>query len=156
MSDTTEHAARAHEIIDAHMHLEGPMLPILHAIQAEFGYVPQDMLPIIAERLNISRAEAHGVKSFYHDFRDAPAGKHVIKVCRAEACQAMGANHVADQIRARLGVDWGETTADGGITLEPVYCLGLCASGPAAMVNGQLEGRVTADRLDEILSEVGA
>lgn len=141
------------EILEAHRGIEGPLLPILHAVQAAFGHVPQEALPVIAQDQNISRAEAHGVMSFYHDFREEKAGRHVLKLCRAEACQAQGADALADHARARLGLDWHETTADGAVTLEPVFCLGLCACGPAAMVDGKLVGRVDAARLDRILEE---
>jgi formate dehydrogenase subunit gamma len=133
------------DILAAHSHLEGPLLPILHAVQAAFGHVPQDTLPVIARHLNISRAEVHGVVSFYHDFREAPAARHVVKICRAEACQAMGANRLADQAKAAIGCDFHETTGD--VTLEPIFCLGLCACGPAAMVDGQLIGRATVDAI---------
>ncbi|TMV77719.1 formate dehydrogenase subunit gamma [Thioclava sp. BHET1] len=147
---------RTDEIVSDHATLEGPLLPILHAIQAEFGFVPQDALPRIAEKLNISRAEVHGVMSFYHDFRKEPAGRHVVKICRAEACQSMGAAALADHAKARLGVDFHHTTENGNVTLEEVFCLGLCACGPSAMVDGKLVGRLTADRLDAILAEMGA
>ena len=149
-------AARTRAIVADHAALEGPLLPVLHAVQHAYGHVPREALPVIAEALNISRAEVHGVMSFYHDFRDAPAGRHVVKLCRAEACQAMGADAVADAARARLGVDWHGTTADGAVTLEPVFCLGLCACAPAALVDGRVVGRVDAARLDSILDEVGA
>ena len=143
-------------LIDGLTHLEGPLLPILHALQDNFGMIPPAAVPLIAETLNISTAEVHGVTSFYHDFRDAPAGRHVVKICRAEACQAMGANALADHALARLGVEWHGTTANGAITIEPVYCLGLCACGPAAMVDGQLIGRVDADRIDRVIGECEA
>lgn len=133
---------RIAEILEAHQGLEGPLLPILHAIQAAFGFVPDTAVPQIAKALTLSKAEVHGVISFYHDFRSAPAGRHVLKLCRAEACQTMGADAVADRIKAALGIDWHETTPDGRVTLEPVFCLGLCACGPAAMVDGRLVGRV--------------
>jgi formate dehydrogenase subunit gamma len=149
-------SARVLEIIAAHQSLEGPLLPILHAVQAEFGHVPQDALPVIALALNISRAEVHGVMSFYHDFREQPAGRHVLKLCRAEACQAMGANTLADNAKSRLGVDWNGTTANGAVTLEPIFCLGLCACGPAAMLDGRVIGRVTAARIDALAVECGA
>ncbi|MFN4099604.1 MAG: formate dehydrogenase subunit gamma [Pararhodobacter sp.] len=139
------------EILDAHRGMEGALLPILHGVQAAFGHVPPEALPIIAQDLNISRAEAHGVMSFYHDFREVPAGRTVLKLCRAESCQAVGADALADHARDRLGVDWHGTTADGAVTLEPVFCLGLCACGPAAMVNGKLVGRADAARIDRIL-----
>ena len=141
-------------ILGAHAHREGPLLPVLHDIQAEFGFVPQAALPQIAKALNISKAEVHGVVSFYHDFRSEPAGAHVIKLCRAEACQAVGADRIADHAKAALGVDWHGTTADGRATLEPVFCLGLCACGPAAMVDGKLMGRVDEARLDALVAKV--
>ncbi|MDE3080629.1 MAG: formate dehydrogenase subunit gamma, partial [Paracoccaceae bacterium] len=136
--------------------LEGPLLPILHAVQEAFGYVPQDALPRIAERLNLTRAEVHGVMSFYHDFRTEPAGRHVVKICRAEACQARGADAVVDHAKQLLGVDFHETTPGGGVTLEEVFCLGLCACGPAAMVDGKLVGNLDVARLEKILTEMGA
>ena len=142
------------DILTAHLGMEGPLLPILHAVQAEFGHVPQDALPVIAKSLNLSRAEVHGVMSFYHDFREEPAGKHVVKLCRAEACQSMGADRVAAHAKAALGVDWHGTTADGAVTLEPIFCLGLCACAPAAMVDGKLVGRVDEARLDALLAGV--
>ena len=143
-------------ILAAHAHREGPLLPVLHDIQAEFGFVPQAALPQIAKALNISKAEVHGVVSFYHDFRSEPAGAHVIKLCRAEACQAVGADRIADLAKAALGVDWHGTTANGRATLEPVFCLGLCACGPAAMVDGTLIGRVDEARLDALVAKVTA
>lgn len=139
------------QILDDHRGLEGALLPILHAVQAAFGHVPQEALPIIAKDQNISRAEAHGVMSFYHDFRENPAGRTVLKLCRAEACQSVGADALADHAKSRLGIDWHQTTADGAVTLEPVFCLGLCACGPAAMVDGKLVGRADAAKLDRIL-----
>ncbi len=148
--------SRMSEILKAHQGLEGPLLPILHAVQAEWGHVPDDALPVIAEALNISRAEVHGVMTFYHDFRDHPAGRRVVKICRAEACQAVGADALADHAKAALGVDWHGTTTDGAVTLEPVYCLGLCACGPAALVDGKVLGRVTPEALDEIIAEARA
>ena len=143
-------------ILAAHDGLEGPLLPVLHAVQAEMGFIPEDVQPIIANHLNISKAEVHGVVTFYHDFRDAPAGRHIVKICRAEACQAMGANGLADATLAKLGVDWHGTTANGAVTVEPVYCLGLCACGPAAMVDDRVLGRVDGAKMDELLAEAGA
>lgn len=143
-------------ILAAHDGLEGPLLPILHAVQAELGFIPEDVQPIIAAHLNISKAEVHGVVTFYHDFRAAPAGRHIVKICRAEACQAMGANGLADATLAKLGVAWHETTANGAVTIEPVYCLGLCACGPAAMVDDRVVGRVDTAKMDELLAEAGA
>ena len=145
-------AEQTRAIVADHRHLEGPLLPILHAIQAAFGHVPQDCLPVIAGELNLSRAEVHGVVSFYHDFRDHPAGRHVLKLCRAEACQAMGSDAVAERIKALLGIDFHETTADGGVTLEPVFCLGLCSCAPAAMLDGALYGRLDDAAVAELLA----
>jgi formate dehydrogenase subunit gamma len=145
---------RADEIAAAHLALEGPLLPILHAVQHEFGHIPDAAIPRIAERLNISKAEVHGVVSFYHDFRTAPAGRHVVKLCRAEACQAMGADARVARAEARLGIAMHDTTRDGAVTLEPVFCLGLCACGPAAMVDGRLVGRLDPACLDAILDEI--
>ena len=144
------------EILARHLGREGALLPILHDIQAEFGFVPEEVQPQIAKALNISKAEVHGVVSFYHDFRSEPAGAHVIKLCRAEACQAVGADRIADLAKAALGVDWHGTTANGRATLEPVFCLGLCACGPAAMVDGTLIGRVDEARLDALVAKVTA
>jgi formate dehydrogenase subunit gamma len=143
---------RSIDIIRSLKHLEGPMLPILHAIQAEFGYVPDEVKPIIAGELNLSRAEVHGVVTFYHEFRDHPGGRHLLKICRAEACQSMGSDRVADRIRQLLGIDFHQTTPDGAVTLEPVYCLGLCACAPAAMLDGEVYGRVDDDCLSEIVA----
>ena len=150
MLDSHAQSDRIAEILEAHQGLEGPLLPILHAIQAAFGYVPDSAIPQIAAALMLSKAEVHGVISFYHDFRSAPAGRHVLKLCRAEACQTVGADAVADRIKAALGIDWHETTADGRVTLEPVFCLGLCACGPAAMVDGRLVGRCDEGVLAEV------
>lgn len=154
MLDEAAISARVAEIVTAHQGMEGPLLPILHEVQAAFGHVPQAALPQIADALRMTRAEVHGVMTFYHDFRAAPAGKHVLKLCRAEACQSMGADRVAAHAQARLGVDWHETTPDGRVTLEPVYCLGLCACAPAAMVDGRVVGRVDEARVDALIAEV--
>lgn len=151
MLDSVEVTSRVGEILNAHKGMEGSLLPILHAIQHEFGYVPQAALPIIAQDLNLSKAEVHGVMSFYHDFRENPAGRHVLKLCRAEACKSVGADRVADHAQKALGIEWHETTTDGRVTLEPVFCLGLCACAPAAMVDGKLVGRVDEAKLDGIL-----
>lgn len=143
-------------IIDAHTALEGPLLPMLHALQDAFGFVPAQAHGPICDALNISRAELHGVISFYHDFRAAPAGRHVLKICRAEACQSVGGAALADTLLAKLGLDWHGTTANGAVTVEPVYCLGLCACAPAVMVDGRVMGRADAAKLDKVLAEVGA
>ncbi|MFN4191545.1 MAG: formate dehydrogenase subunit gamma [Tabrizicola sp.] len=150
MLDSHAQTDRIAEILQAHQGLEGPLLPILHAIQEAFGYIPEAAVPQIAGALMMTKAEVHGVISFYHDFRDKPAGRHVLKLCRAEACQTMGADAVADRIRRALGIDWHETTADGRVTLEPVFCLGLCACGPAAMLDGRPVGRVDEGVLAEV------
>lgn len=146
-------AARAAAVIDSMKSMEGPLLPILHGIQEEFGYVPQDTLPLIASALNLSRAEVHGVMTFYHDYRDHPAGRHVLKLCRAEACQSMGGDRLADRVKELLGIDFHQTTLDGSVTLEPVYCLGLCACSPAAMLDGELHGRLSDESLGELILE---
>lgn len=146
---------RLTEILADHRGLEGALLPILHAVQAVWGYVPAEALPVIALDLNISRAEVHGVVSFYHDFREEPAGRHVVKLCRAEACQAMGADRVASHAQHALGVDW-HGTSTSGVTLEPVFCLGLCACAPAALVDGRVVGRVDEARFDALMAEVTA
>ncbi len=146
-------AARTRQILDAHAELEGPLLPVLHAVQAEFGHIPEAAVPEIVQALALSRAEVHGVISFYHDFRTTPAGRRVIRLCRAEACQATGGDVLAADIRARLGIDWGETTADGRVTLEPAFCLGLCACGPAALIDDRPAGRLDTARLEALLAE---
>ncbi len=154
MLDSADIATRVEEILNVHKGMEGALLPILHAVQADFGFVPPEALPIIAKDLNISKAEAHGVMSFYHDFREKPAGRHVLKLCRAEACQAMGGDRVAAHAQKALGVDWHETTADGAVTLDPIFCLGLCACGPAAMLDGKLIGRIDEARIDAIIGDI--
>ncbi|MQA31025.1 MAG: formate dehydrogenase subunit gamma [Luteitalea sp.] len=131
--------------------LPGALLPVLHAIQAELGFVPPAAVPLIAEGLNLSRADVHGVISFYHYFRDAPPGRHTIRLCRAEACQAMNQRALEAHAKERLGIDFHQTTANGTFSLEPVYCLGNCACSPAMMVDHELYGRVTRDRFDEIV-----
>jgi formate dehydrogenase subunit gamma len=133
----------------------GPLLEVLHAIQAALGYVPPASVALVADGLNLSRAEVHGVVTFYHYFRDTPAGTHTVSLCRAEACQSMGADNLAEHAKRRLGVDFHETTADGRFSLEPVYCLGNCACSPAAMIDGRLYGRVTPGRFDELIAERG-
>ncbi|MEW9617513.1 formate dehydrogenase subunit gamma [Shinella sp. S4-D37] len=145
--------ARTLAIVGELKGLEGPLLPILHEIQAEFGFVPQESLPVIARELNLSRAEVHGVVTFYHDYRDHPTGRHVLKLCRAEACQSMGGDDLAERVKALLGIDFHQTTLDGAVTLEPVYCLGLCSCAPAAMLDGEVHGRVDTDLARELVAE---
>jgi formate dehydrogenase subunit gamma len=147
---------RARAIVQTHIHMEGPMMPILHAVQEAFGFVPEAAVPVIAQELNLSRAEVHGVVSFYHDFRREPAGRKIVKVCRAEACQAMGCESLVKHAEDRLGIECGGTTADGRVTFETVYCLGLCATAPSAMVDGKIIGRLDTAKLDKILAEAGA
>jgi formate dehydrogenase subunit gamma len=139
--------ARVEDILDALQTLEGPLLPILHALQQDFGHVPEPAIPRVAARLNLSRAEVYGVVSFYHDFHTSPRGRHVLKICRAEACQAMGAERTMADLLARLGLQPGGTTADGRLTRESVYCLGLCATAPAAMLDGEPHARLDMERL---------
>jgi formate dehydrogenase subunit gamma len=142
---------RAREVIAAHATGDGATLPILHALQEVFGCVPEAAVPIIADVLNLSQAEIHGVVTFYHDFRRAPPGRHVLKLCRAEACQSMGGDALGARACAKLGINWGETTRDGRVTLDAVFCLGLCATAPSAMINNRLVGRLTEARLDTLL-----
>ncbi|WP_187972008.1 formate dehydrogenase subunit gamma [Aquibium microcysteis] len=142
------------DIVNGWSAREAPLLPILNEVQASFGYMPENAAEVIGRALNLSRAEVHGVISFYHDFRKEPAGRHVLKVCRAEACQAVGGREMADHLKRLLGLDWHETAADGSVTLEPVYCLGLCACAPAAMLDGELIGRIDAELVEDIAREV--
>ena len=132
------------------------LIEILHDLQQELGHVPEAALPALANALNLSRAEVHGVITFYHDFRRKPAGRHVIKLCRAEACQAMGGEVLAAMILEALKVKFGETTADGAITIESVYCLGNCALAPAIMVDDKMRGRMDAAKFEEIVSQCRA
>jgi len=139
--------------IREHLDREGPLLPILHALQEEFGYIDEAAEPLIAEALNITRAEVHGVISFYHYFREHAPGRHTIHMCRAEACQSMNQRTLEAHAKRKLGVDFHGTTANGAFSFEPVYCLGNCACSPAVMVDGELYGRVTPDRFDAIVSQ---
>ena len=134
----------------------GPLLEILHSIQDELGYIPAEAVPLIAEGLNLSRAEVHGVVSFYHHFRDTAPASTVVQLCRAEACQSMNSRALEEHAQRALGVQCGQTTADGRVTLEAVYCLGNCACAPSMMVNGELHGRVTPAHFDELAREWGA
>ena len=156
MSHEPWNPERAAEIVADFAGLDGALLPILHALQESFGHVPSAAVPIVASALNLSRADVHGVVTFYHDYRSKPAGKHVLKLCRAEACQARGAEAVVAKAEAALGVALGKTTADGVTTLEATYCLGLCASGPSAMLDGRVVARLDNARLDTLLAEARA
>src|ERR1700732_3137494 len=146
-------ATRGEEIIAEHTHLEGATLVILHALQEAFGYVPEPAIPMIAAALNLSRAEVHGVFTFYHDFRHKPAAGHVLNLCRAEACQAAGGDALAARAEASLGIAIGNTTPDDRVTLEPIYCLGLSATAPSAMLDGRVVGRLDEKRLDALVAE---
>jgi len=134
----------------------GALMPILHAVQAALGYVPKDAVPLIASELNLSRAEVHGVITFYHYFRTRPPGRHVVHMCRAEACQSVGAVTLEAHAKKTLGIDFHQTTADKAVSLEPVYCLGNCSLGPSIMVDNQLQGRVSPQRFDELMAKARA
>jgi len=146
-------AERGRTIIALHQDRPGALLPIFHALQDTFGHVPEAAIRLIAEMLNLTRAEVYGVFSFYHDFRAAPAGRHVLKLCRAEACQSMGGDALAARAQQRLGVAFGETTPDGRVSLDAVYCLGLCALAPSAMLDGEVVARLDADTVDALVRE---
>lgn len=130
----------------------GPLLQVLHAVQDGLGYIPPAAVPVIADALNLSRAEVHGVVTFYHYFRQTPAGKHKVQICQAEACRSMHCDVLTEHAKQKLNVDLHQTTADGTITLEPVYCLGNCACSPAIMIDGELHGRVTPERFDSLIA----
>lgn len=143
------------QIISQHQSMKGALLPLLHAIQDEVGYIPADSVGDIAKSLNLSRAEVHGVITYYHFFRQEPAGKNVVQICRAEACQACGAEELMNFAEKILGCSQHETTKNGQVTLEPVYCLGMCASSPAIQVNDHIHARINSDKLKKILEKVG-
>ncbi len=145
--------ASIQKIIDSLKHQPGAMLPILHAIQDEIGYIPETAVSLIAESLIQTRAEVHGVISFYHHFRTTPPGKHTIEVCRAEACQAMGCRSLEQHAKSTLGIDYHQTTADRDFSLEPVYCLGNCATAPSIRVDDKIYGRVSVERFDELVAD---
>lgn len=147
---------RVREIAVAHREVRGPLLPVLHAVQEHLGFIDDADLPVIADVLNLSVAEVHGVVTFYRDFRRSPGGRTTIRICRAEACQAVGAEALAAHAGRRLGVRFGETTRDGAVSLDEVFCLGNCALGPAVQVDGRLHGRVTPTRFDALLGEVAS
>jgi formate dehydrogenase subunit gamma len=149
-------AIAAREIALRYGNRPDALLEILHDVQEDLGFIPEAALPALAKALNLSRAEVHGVVTFYHDFRREPAGRHTIKVCRAEACQSMGGNELVGMIERYLQVKMGQTTADGAITVEAVYCLGNCALSPAVMVDGKLVGRVDPAKFEKIVAECRA
>lgn len=141
-------------LIEAHRHMPGALLPLLHALQAELGYIPMDAITPIAQALNLSDAEVYGVISFYHDFRTTPAGRHVLQICRAESCQAMGSRVLEQQAKAVLGIDYHATTADGAVSLEPVYCLGNCACSPSVRVDDEVYGRLDSEQFAALLARL--
>ena len=150
-SATAWNKQTAQEIIRENLTMDGAALPIFHALQRTFGFIHDDAVPMVAEALNLTRAEVYGIVTFYHDFRREKPGRHVLKLCRAEACQSMGGDALADHAQGVLGTTWGETTRDGSVTLEPVFCLGLCACAPTAMMDGEVVGRLDRERLDALL-----
>jgi formate dehydrogenase subunit gamma len=152
MTEPRSTQATVQEITGALKDKPGALLPILHAIQDALGYIPTESIPVIAGALNLSRAEVHGVISFYHYFRDTPPGKHTIHLCRAESCQAMGGKQLEEHVKSKLGIDFHETTPDGKFSLEPVYCLGNCACSPAMQINEEIYGRVSEKAFDTTLT----
>ncbi|WP_062120360.1 formate dehydrogenase subunit gamma [Collimonas pratensis] len=150
-SDPSVDLNQVRSIIQEFKSLPGAMLPVLHAIQDALGYVPPSVVPLIADELNLSRAEVHGVISFYHHFRQQPAGRHIVQICRAEACQAVGADALVAHAKAALGCDFHGTSSDGQFTLEPVYCLGQCACGPNMQIDDDLHARVSSDKFNRVL-----
>jgi formate dehydrogenase subunit gamma len=141
------------KVVAAHRTRPGALIEILHGVQTELGFIPAAVVPVLAEQLNISRAEVHGVITFYHYFRSHAPGRQVLRVCQAESCKSMGSDDLTEHVKQRLGVDFHETTPDGEFTLEPVYCLGNCACSPALMKDEEIVGRVTNQRFDELLDE---
>lgn len=150
-SATAPPPGRIRAIVTAHAGERGPLLVILHAVQEEFGCIDPSVIPVLADALNLSVAEVHGVVSFYKDFRTTPPGRATVKICRAEACQSVGADALVEHAKTRLGVGMGATTSDGAVTLDEVFCLGNCALGPSIQVDGRLHGRVGPERLDAVL-----
>jgi len=140
--------------IESHHGKVGTLLPVLHSIQDKLGHVPKEAVPMIAQAMNLSRAEIHGVMTFYHDFRSEPSGENIIHLCRAEACQAMGARELEQHVMESLGIGYGETTADGLVTLEPVYCLGNCACTPSIRINDEIHARVSSEKFDDLLTRL--
>jgi len=155
MTESSSTQETVQEIITTLENKPGALLPILHGVQNALGYVPAESVPQIAKALNLSRAEVHGVISFYHYFRDNQPGKHIIHLCRAESCQAMGGKQLENHVKTKLGIDFHETTADGKFSLEPVYCLGNCACSPAMQIDEEIYGRVTANSFDTVINETG-
>lgn len=154
IANTTQQAVLS--AIEANKHLEGPLLPILHDIQNSLGYVPSEHVVDIAEALNLSRAEVHGVITFYHSFKTKAHGQHVIEVCRAESCQAKGGRLIEAAVKAKLGIDFEQTTSDGQITLEPVYCLGNCGCSPAIKIDSNVYGRVSEESVVDLIDSLNS
>ena len=148
--------AQATKVVAARAGEKGATIPILHDLMGRFGHIDKSIVPAIAEAMNLSRAEIHGTLTFYHDFRDHAPGRRTMKVCRAEACQSRGALAMHEALKRKLGIDWHGTTADGAFTIEPVYCLGLCACAPALLVDAEPVGNVTIETLDDLLAEARA
>ena len=141
-------------VVQEHAGETGALMPVLHSMQQRMGYVPPESIPLIARHLNLSRAEVHGVVHFYHDFRTDPVGDHLLQLCRAEACQAMGSRELEAHVKTKLGIEFGQTTADGRFTLDPVYCLGNCACTPSLRIDDTVHARVTPARFDQLLEEL--
>lgn len=156
MTDTSTMLSTVQAIATALKDKPGALLPILHGVQDALGYIPADSVPVIAKALNLSRAEVHGVISFYHYFRETPPGKQTIQLCRAESCQSMGSKQLEAHVKAKLGIDFHETTADGEFSLEPVYCLGNCACSPALQIGADIYGRVSPELFDELIANTEA
>lgn len=152
MDTSAQNTADISHLVTEYKTLPGGLLPLLHAIQSELGYVPDAVVPSIATGLNLSRAEVHGVISFYHDFKTHPVGRHSVQICRSEACQSMGSRQLEAHAKAVLGVDYHETTDDGAITLEPVYCLGNCACSPSVRIDNDIYARVDTERFDDLMA----
>jgi len=148
--------ALVRDIVATHRGQRGSLLPVLHAVQEALGCVPPEAIPVLADELNLSRADVHGGVTFYHDFRSAPGGRTTVRICRGEACQAVGAERLVSHLRDSCGMSLGETSLDGSLTVEQVFCLGNCALGPAAQVNGRLQGRLDEARLSSIVDEAVA
>ncbi|KJV06516.1 formate dehydrogenase subunit gamma [Methylocucumis oryzae] len=154
MLETSTMLATVQQVISDNQNKPGALLPILHGIQDALGYIPDDSVPVIAKALALSRAEVHGVISFYHYFRTTPPGKHKIQLCRAESCQAMGSKALETHLKNKLGIDFHETTADGQYSLDAVYCLGMCACSPAIQIDNDIHGRVNTESLEQLLSNL--
>jgi len=153
MALTTESEEKIKQLIDKFQNKPGALLPLMHAIQDDLGFVPEEAYPLIAKAYQLSIAEIHGFVTFYHHFRRKPSGKNILHICRAESCQSMGSESIEQYCKDKLGIDYHETTADNTLTLEPIYCLGNCACSPAVMINEKVIGRVTQSKIDQIITE---